>query len=231
MSKNTLFQTTIFMLACSFCTAAFSAPVTYTNDNAFFTAIAGYSSNTLFFDEKGTDAGDIIADGGELKGISFNYPVLADFASLQVSNNGDTTSGMNFLGTDDGGIFQDGDDLSLGFSATNAIGMYFLSADALVDGDIRISVAGTNVDLVAADLIMTLTDNTSVFFLGLLDENNAFTSMDIVTSYDDDPESPYFFWNIDDITTASVPAPSLIVLYVIGLLGVQRLTARKSYLA
>ncbi|WP_054763170.1 hypothetical protein [Methylomonas koyamae] len=130
----------LLILLCSI--TAQAAPVVYTNSAAFDAEINSYSKSTLNFD--GSSAGSLIANGGIFGGITFNYPTLASFGvSMQIVTGSPTASGLNFLGTDDGDLFQAGDGFSLSFSASHAIGMFFISADAMFDHDIELIVNST----------------------------------------------------------------------------------------
>ena len=68
-----------------------------------------------------------IASGSTLSGITFLYNFAG--VSLTVENLFDTTSGAQYLGTDDGGLLQDGDDLTFTFSPVTGFGLYIISQD------------------------------------------------------------------------------------------------------
>ena len=161
---------------------------------------------------------------------------------MQVSKAFATTSGLRFLGTDDGDLFQSGDNFTLTFAASNAIGMYFITHDTLLDEDIQLTRGGGAVNLLAADIQQTLNDGSSVYFLGLVavrplaapahaldaaleegvervlhDSASTFSSAD-VTSFC----CGAFLFNVDDIVRAgpqSIPEPGTLTLVALGLAG------------
>lgn len=196
---------------------AHAAPVVFTDSAAFNTAISSYSNSTLNFDS--SVAGSLIADGGTLGGITFNYPTLASFGvTMQIITGSPTTSGLNFLGTDDGDLFQAGDGFSLSFAASHAIGMFFISADEMFDDDIALTVNSTTAFLKVSDAI-ALDAVNNAFFLGIVDDTNTFNSVEVSSV----SCGGCFLYNVDDITTAttpssSVPTPSVIWLLVAGLI-------------
>ena len=210
-------------------TSAFAVPIAYTSRAAFDTALgaAGLSPSTLDFDA--TAAGTTIGTGSSLGGITFVY----DFGGvqMQVSDVFDTTSSPNFLGTDDGDLFQSGDNFDLSFGATNAIGMFFISADeigsSLLDEDIALTVGTTSALLDTLAVEQTLADGSNVFFLGLIDVASTFTGAS-VTSFC----CEFFFFNVDDIVTATsaqqVPAPGTLGLFGAALIGLLARRRRKS---
>lgn len=204
------------------CTAA---TTTFTDDTAFFSAISGFSSSTLDFESQSD--GDIISSGDTVDGITFDY----DFGGveIQVGNTETTVSGTNYLGTNDGDIFQDGDDFDLSFAASNALGLFFITADELFDDDIMLSIGSATASLIALDLVQTLSDGSDVFFLGIVDTMNTFSTASITTV-----GGGFFLYNVDDITTAAaeivvapVPEPGTIWLLALGTL----LIARKNFLS
>lgn len=206
-----MFRRLLCLIAVSFVLPEFShaAIITYT-DRATFDAdllVNGYSSATLDFESPAP--GTPIPSGGALSGISFNYNFGA--IQLKVSNIYDTTSGTNFLGTNDGSdLLQDGDDFSMSFTARTAIGLYLISSDVLFDGDFTLTVGGTTASLVAADVQQTLPDLVSnVYFLGLIADSSTFTSAVLETH----GGGGAFTYNVDDIITATasstaVPEPA-----------------------
>lgn len=185
-----------------------AALVTYTDQAAFMAALPG-PANILDFDS--LFAGTTIADGGTVDGITFNY----DFGGgqMQVSDAFDTTSPPNYLGTDDAGVFQDGDDFDLSFVPVNAIGMFFITADEMFDDDITLSAAGTSVGLSVADAGSDVGDGGIPYFLGIIDDTNPFTTASITTI-----GGGFFLYNVDDIVTA-VPLPGALWLFGSGLFG------------
>lgn len=200
-----------------------AALVAYTDQSAFMTALPG-SATTLDFDS--VTAPFVINDGDTLGGITFNYnfgpgaPV-----DIQVSSSIDTgyatTSGINFLGTTDADIFQDDDDFTLGLSAVSAIGLYIITAEdpgvTLFNGDIQLTTGSGLALLDVSAIQQTLSDGSLVYFLGLINTSESFTTASLTTPN----SSGGFLYNIDDITTsvAAVPLPAALWLFVSGLLG------------
>jgi hypothetical protein len=194
-----------------------ATPIAHDNSTSFLAATAGYNASVSDFDS--VAAGTTIASGGTLDGITFAY----DFAGVQmlISDVFDTTSSPNFLGTEDGDVFQDGDDFDLFFDPTNALGIFFITADTMFDGDITLSAAGITALLTAANIEQTLPDGGNVYFLGIIDGMNSFSSAGVVA--DGGSGGPFFFYNVDDITLASKPtepvlAPPTLLLLAVGLL-------------
>ncbi len=208
-----------------FAPLAHAVPTAYTDRTAFDTGVAalpaGTVVSTLNFDSLA--AGTLIASGSGAGGITFTYGFGG--VSLNVGAGYSTTSGANFLGTDDGDILQDGDDFNLFFAPKHAIGMYFISADTLFDGDITLAGGGGSASLLVADLQQTLSDGSSVFFLGLVDAAATFTSADVTTH----GGGGAFLYNVDDIVTAgpqALPVPGTLALLGLGLTALWGLRPR-----
>jgi|GEM_PF-1730791 len=198
-----------------------AALVGYTDRAAFDSAVAalpGPSTSTLNFDDLAADTR--IASGADAGGIRFDYDLGG--VSLQVKAGVPTVSSPNFLGTDDAGVLQQGDNFQLRFGAANAVGLYLMSIDTLMGDDFRLAVAGTYVSLSTAALQQTLGDGTQVYFLGLVDATATFTSASLSTGQNG---SGQFLWNADDIVTASaapgagtVPEPGRLAMLGVGLM-------------
>lgn len=203
-------QIILFLVMLSLCCGrtTFATPVSYTDSTNFMNDLPSTAS-VLNFDV--LTGGDIINDGDTLDGITFAYNF--DGVKMMVSNFEDTTSPDNFLGTNDGDIFQGGDNFSLSFASSNAIGMYFITTDELEDVDITLAAGGGSVGL-DATAYSTLSDGSYVFFLGIIDSVNTFTTASVTTS------GPFFLYNVDDIVTSSpIPEPQTFVLFVSGLVA------------
>lgn len=199
---------------------------TFTDLASFTAAISGATSGSAVNFDAAT-AGDLIADGGSLDGITFSSPSVTGAGfSLEVRNDFNTTSPDNYLGTNDGGVLQDGDDLNLGFGASNAIGLFFITADVtqLIGDDVQLSAGGMTVGLDLAQAAVDLADGGFAYFLGIVDAGGSFSSASVTTSHDDlQNGNGFFLWNADDITLATVPAPiplpATLPLFAAGLAG------------
>jgi hypothetical protein len=172
--------------------SAKAEPIAYSGFSEF-TAALPTEPTVLDFDRM--PAGMTIEDAASAGGITFQY----DFNGLpmKVAQLYATTSAPNFLGTSDGGIFHDGDNFTLTFLPGSAIGLFFISADPLLDGDLTITVGSVTASLVADDVHTTLTDGSRVYFLGIVDDREGFTSVSVEAL-----AGGFFLYNVDDIITA-----------------------------
>ncbi len=166
---------------------------------AAYSALANFAAalptepRVLDFDRM--PSGMTIENAASADGITFQYDF--DGLAMKVSHLYATTSAPNFLGTVDGGMFHDGDDFTLAFPPGRAIGLFFISADPLLDGDITVSAAGKTAALVAEDVHAILSDGSRVYFLGIVDEQGAFTNARVHAL-----PGGFFLYNVDDIMTA-----------------------------
>lgn len=114
-----------------------AALVPYTDRSAFDAAVAALPNVSRVAEGyDGATAGELIGNGATLRGLTYTYGASGNNLEgsgvwMKVSTGFGTTSPPNFLGTSDGGVFQSGDNFSLGFGAARAIGMYFISNDSL----------------------------------------------------------------------------------------------------
>ena len=176
---------------------------TYTNEMAFMAALPG-SAVLSGTDFDSLTAGNIIADGETVDGITFNYS-FGGGVQMIVSDAYTTTSEPNFLGTEDVDLFRDGDNFTIDFAPQNAIGISIITADIMLDDDITLTFGGTTVSLVAADVQQVLSDGSKVYFLGIIDTENIFGTADIGTI-----GGNFFLYNVDDIVLALIP-PDVVV--------------------
>ena len=169
-------------------------PRVFSNE-AEFTAALPSEPSVLTFDKLA--AGATIADAGSAGGITFRYDF--DGLRMKIAHIYATTSAPNFLGTNDGGVFHDGDDFTLSFLPGNAVGIHFISADPLIDGDLTVTAAGVTAALVTDDVQSTLPDGSRVYFLGIIDDESTFDTANVVAL-----AGGFFLYNVDDIITAPV---------------------------
>jgi len=169
-------------------------PVVYSG-LAEFTAALPSEPTVLDFDRM--PAGMTIETFSSTGGITFEYDF--DGLAMKITHLYATTSAPNFLGTGDGGMFHDGDNFTLSFSPGSAIGLFFISADPLLDGDISIRVGSVTANLVTEDVHATLIDGSRVYFLGIVDNQAAFTSAHVEAL-----AGGFFLYNVDDIITVPV---------------------------
>ena len=180
-------------------TSASADPRVFADQQAFSAALPS-TPRILDFDRM--PAGTTIADTTVAEGIQFSY----DFEGLdmKVAHLYATTSSPNFLGTGDGGMFHDGDHFTLKFEPGSAIGIHFISADPLVDGDIKVFAGGAIASLEARQVQETLPDGSRVYFLGIVD-----TSAPITQARIEALAGGFFLYNVDDIITAPLNAASV----------------------
>jgi hypothetical protein len=210
---------------------ASALPTVYTDFAAFTAALPGPATAADF---DSLASGTVIPSGGTADGITFTY----DFAGLDLivtdgtaAGGGgpfDTTSPPNFLGTSDLDVLLDGDDLTLGFAAVRAIGLFIVTAEepgfTLFDGDLGLTAAGATAFLEVAAVEQTLSDGSLVYFLGVIDPAAGFAT----ASLDGFGGGGAFAYNVDDIVTA-VPEPGTFGLTGLALvaLGAFRRGARR----
>jgi hypothetical protein len=212
-----------------------AVPITYTDVNAFAqvgTSLAHSFTTHTFLSEHG----QTIANGDSITiphsqaavNVTFSYD-FGNFPNTQnpiqiVGTDGTlhggggpfpSTSSGAFLGTNDGDLFLDGDDISLSFDRSlSLLGMFFISADQLLDNDIQLTASGVTVGIDASNPMMTWQDGSAAYFLGIIDTVGSIADADITTS-----GGGHFFYNIDDIMVATYE-PETILLLATGLFGI-----------
>ncbi len=216
-SINRLFATAAVCVALPL--PALATPIGFTDPNQFLAAIGAMASLTENFDARPT--GQVIDEGATLGALTYQYDLQTSFGvSMQVRDDFDTTSGSNALGTDDAGVFQEGDAFTLAFDPANAFGLFFILSDPAAAGEISLTAGGATV---ANDgMPAPLADGGLVYFIGIVDAMATFGSAAI-----DFPLGPAgnFLFTVDDITIASVvavPDPTLPALLGVGALMLLR---------
>lgn len=215
--------------------AAMSAQATvtgFTSRATFDAAVAalpGVHATVEGFDT--TLAGTLISDGATLHGLRYGYGgsgnhLAGSGVGIEVVSGYGTTSAPNQLGTSDAGLFQSGDDFSLGFAAASAVGLYIISNDPLFDGDITLRAAGAAVSLKASAVQPFGLPDGRVYFLGLLDDAHSFSSAALASSC-----CALFVFNVDDIVLAgAVPEPSTAAFALLGIAGLSMFRRRRGAL-
>jgi hypothetical protein len=201
--------------------SANAAIITYTDEASFLAALSGPAS-TLDFDS--TSVGTLIPSGNSLGEVTFTYNISG--LDMKVVNDFDTTSPNNYLGINDAGnfdLFIAGDEFSMSFaSPVNAIGLYIISGDPLLSGDVSLLTSAGNA-LNSGVVDITLGDGGLAYYIGLISDT-AFTSADIAF---DAGAIETFLYSVDDITTSVVPIPGAVWLFGSGLLGLISLSKRR----
>jgi len=213
--------------------AALAAPVAYTDRVAFDAATAGMHRTVENFDARAS--GSLLASGEALGGLALTYDLGG--VSLAVTDGTafgggavpfSTTSPANFLGTDDGDLFQDGDGFTIQLGGVNAFGLTLISADPLWDGDFLLMAGGIGATLWTGDLQAYFPgDGSSAYFLGIVDVDAPLWAATLST--DHDGATGQFLWNADDLVVAragQVPEPASLGLLALGLAA---LTARRRF--
>lgn len=227
MNQSRLLVVCCVYLLTFFITPANAASISYYSQADYLSALGASGITTYNFDALA--AGTVIASGDTLNGATFSYSLgPPGNPSILVDNSFDTTSGNNYLGTNDGsGAFVGGDAFTITFDQTmRSIGLYVISADEILDNDFTITTnSGQSVSNIAAADI-SLSDGYA-YFLGLIegDPNLGFDSITLSSA------DFGFLFNVDDITVSSVPLPAAAWLFgsgFLGLVGMSRRTTRKS---
>ena len=166
----------------------------FTKRSAFTAALPGTAS-TVNFDA--VAAGTKFASGTGTGGLTFSYNYGG--VTLKVSSAYPAPSLPHSLGSTDADILQDGDNLTLNFSQRNAIGLSIITIETLQAGDLSLTAGGTTAALFPS-VQQTLSDGAKVYFLGVIEPTVAFSTATLSTV-----GGGFFFYNIDDVTTATAP--------------------------
>ncbi len=180
----------VFAIACCSvvmlnCSLALAGGTGYLDRAGFMAAVSSLGANTV-----GAAA------------VIFNYSLAG--ANIQVRSVSDamtmdTPSQPNYAGTDDGGVFQDGDNITIASRGPMfyALGLSISTADALQSGDIMLTANGHQVSLDAQAIEATLQDGAREYFLGIVD-TSGFTLADLTTI-----GGGYFVHTLDNVVVAT----------------------------
>ena len=176
----------------------------YTNSQNFESALTsnGLPLQTLTFEQ--FTAPITLSDPAAIGTVTFTGFGPPD---LTVDNQFATTSGQNYLGADDpnsANLFFGGYEIDMQFATSNAIGLFLITSEmpglSIFDDDIELTVPGIGSVFLDVDSIeSTLVGGDRVFFIGLIDTMQNFSSAQIRYSIGAF-ESVTF--NIDDVKTA-----------------------------
>jgi hypothetical protein len=212
-----------FLFAVSTATAA-----PFTDRALFLAAIAGLPGSPTTLDFESFPGATIPSSGGSIGGITFTSSTY-DFI---VSTGFSTTSGAWYLGLDDAAdeVFVPPHDLwSMSFSSPlRALGLYFISSDELLAGDIVLETPiGTAANGTSPEM---LTDGGLAYFIGLVSETAPFGTANVTYGAG---VADFFVYDVDDITTLTatpVPEPTSFVLTssALALMWTRRRSTRQS---
>jgi hypothetical protein len=200
-----------------------AAVAPYTDYDAYLGAIAGLAPEAVEGFDAVTD-GTTLADGDSVGTVTFSAFDLfgADLQIVDIA--GQTSSANNALETTLGS-FVGGDGFSLTFDdPVTAMGLFVITGDSLVTGDLTLSIALGSVDLSPAHVItgqrleddFDFTDGTgtNLYFLGLV-ADAPFTTATLSSS-----DAASFGFSVDDLrssTGAAAPLPATAALLLTGL--------------
>jgi hypothetical protein len=176
----------------------------YTNQSDFNTAVSSGFNPLSVTNFDSLTTGTIIPSGGSVNGITFNYSIGGGAYQLQVGSTFDTTSSPNYLGTTGDDAFLSGDQFTLNFaSPVQAVGLFVISGGNDLAGDYTLSVSGGSVPSSGStdSTYGTLGDGGNVYFLGLVDSTQTFTSATFSSL-----GGLGIPFNIDDISTTTAAA-------------------------
>ncbi|MEM6641318.1 MAG: hypothetical protein AAF610_15625 [Pseudomonadota bacterium] len=182
---------------------ALAEPTSYVKRAAFDNALDDIDADRLIvnFDELGETP---LPSGSEVDNIIFVYDFMGvELEVRKIDDQGDfdTTSQPFFLASTDAGVLQDGDDITFQFPvALHGFGLYIMTSDAVVDNDLFLSVDGFNAKLEATELEGVLSDGADVYFLGIVDPTQKFTTATLGTN-----GAGVFLYSLDDLEIAVAP--------------------------
>lgn len=181
-------------------------------DSISFNAALSQESRIESFDN--ILSGTVIPDGDSLGDIRYESNTGFD---LVVTDHFNTTSPLNYLGSDDGfsNEFVSGDEISFSFNKIiRAFGLFIIGSPGdVLQSDLQL-VGGSLSVFNSSTPEKILDDGGDVFFLGLIN-SDGFSNVRL-NSFGDQ-QDPFFAFNIDDITTVNVSEPTSAALLGLGL--------------
>jgi hypothetical protein len=185
--------------------APFTDPATF----AAAVSLLPGTPSTVDFDS--APAGTTVPSGGTFGGITFTITSAPlDFVLTSNFETTSTANALGILGGDD--TFLALDEWEMSFASTQALGLFIVSSDPLLAGDIElITSIGTATNAALEQTV--LSDGGLVYFIGLVSNALPFASAQV--RYGPAVTGINFLYTVDDITTvtaAQVPEPAMLVL-------------------
>ncbi len=165
-------------------------------DRALFTAAQTGTRTVVDFDDRAD--GFVISSGRKLDGITFTYSLAG--TELQITDAFPAPSPQNSLGSTAADILRGGDKVLFSFTDRQSFGLLVITAAPAQPGDFTLNAGGAEAMLNPDDLVMTLSDGATVYFLGITSTVDVPLNQATLISVDD----ASIFYNLDDLESTLI---------------------------